>query len=249
MRTRLVILLTLTFFIVRSQDKKDQPRPANRFAADVTVSYSIALGKYKLMDRENEQSGYAANGYLIQATFDWMGKKNLGLAVQYSFQRNPYQKEAQTINPEGRSDSLGTKGWMNHYLMAGPVYLKSWKKVTLDVKLFGGIVIAIGSNFYYVKPVDNSIVHDFGAGFALQLSTGVGYNITERLTLKGSIGWLGAWPVRNKEYGSEFQGYKQEYNPETGQWIYTAIYSAPVTYNIKKVISTFNPGIGLIYRF
>jgi hypothetical protein len=249
MRTPLIILFAFVFFVAFAQDKKEETSPLFHYAADITVSYSIALGKYNLADREDEKSGYAANGYLIQGSFDWMGKKSLGLCIQYSFQHNPYQKEAENINPEGRSDSLGTTGWSNHYLMVGPVFIKSWKKITLDVKVLGGFMVAIGSNFYYVKPADNSLVHDFGSGFALQISGAVGYNITKNLTLKGSLGWLGAWPVKNKEYEAEFLGYKEEYDPVSGKWITTAVYSAPVTYNIKKVISTFNPGIGLVFRF
>ena len=40
------------------------------------------MGNYAVVDKENDKAGYATNGWQLQLTFDWIGKKDFGVAIQ-----------------------------------------------------------------------------------------------------------------------------------------------------------------------
>jgi len=221
-------------------------------ALEFNAGYSMVLGNYGNTDTLNSKSGFAQGGWLIQLTFDWMGKSNFGLAFQYTFQSNSLNKSISNFHPSGMSFPLGTGSWSNHYLMAGPVFLKSFKKISLDVKVLGGLILASSSTFNVTNPTDSANpqnVHGIGTGFAYQVSAGLGYTISDHFTLKFNLGLLGGWPGKEKQYGSRLIGYEEYTDPVTGIKYEKPVYSAPVDYSIKKIVTTLNPSLGLIFRF
>jgi hypothetical protein len=78
---------------------------------------------------------------------------------------------------------------------------------------------------------------------------GIGYAISPHFAVKFNLNLLGGWPTKNKQYEARFIGYVNYKDPETGIWYPKAIYSAPVTYEIKKVVTTLNPSLGVVYTF
>jgi len=221
---------------------------------EVFAGYSMALGTYASSDRQNKKSGYATGGWQMQLTFDWMGKKDFGLALSYAYQHNPFKNASNEVYPfsEHSADSLVSGSWSNHYLMLGPVFMKTFRKFHVDGKILGGIIVSSGANFDTPNPTDTTGLqsnNNIATGFAYQISAGVGYAISKHFTLKFNLSLLGGWPSVSKKYGSEFIGYVNYKDPVTGILCTKSVFSAPVEYDIKKVVVTFDPSIGLIYRF
>jgi hypothetical protein len=250
----LFFILNACGILVFAQNPVVEPTPVkNRnMGLEFSAGYSVALGTYASFDKQNDKSGYATNGWQLQVTFDWMGKKNLGLAIQYTFQRNPMKNLANEVFPGGLPDSLSSGAWANHYLLIGPVFMKKIKRLHLDAKVLAGVIVSSSQNFSTPNPYDSTRMksdENLGAGFAYQVSAGIGYVLSPNFTVKFNLNLLGGWPAKNKQYGSRFIGYVNYKDPETGLWYSKAVYSAPVTYEIKKVVTTLNPSLGVVYTF
>jgi len=216
------------------------------------AGYSIATGEYSSTDIASEKSGYAGYGWLAQLTYDWMGSHDFGLAIQYTFQKNPFKEEAESVHPEGIHDSLyflGPGSWNNNYLMIGPAYMKTFNKILVDVKILAGAVISSGRTFSTTNPSNHENSSNTATGFAFQLSAGVGYLLTGHLALKINFNYLAGWPSKKKQYDAQFIGYDSYKDPVSGHVILKPVYSAPAEYTINRIISTLNPGIGLVYKF
>jgi len=222
----------------------------NNFYLDLSGGYNIAIGRYAGSDKEKDFTGYASNGFFIQLSGTWLGKRDFGLTASYCYQQNPLRSNADTITPVGFQPPLGKHPWNNHYLMAGPAYMHHFGKWLLMVKVQAGGVLSFSSNFTMKIPTDmtdttgqTSLTISKGPGFgvAFQALAGVGYRITKNLTIDLTFSYLGANPSRTKDY----YAYVYEKDPETG--FYRLVYYGG-EYQIKKKISTFNIGIGLAYR-
>jgi hypothetical protein len=210
------------------------------------------MGDFASSDQENDRSGCATGGWHAQLTFDWMLQKDFGVALQYTYQRNLIEDGFNSVFPNGIPDSAGSGAWSNNYLLVGPVFMKTIGRLYIDAKLLGGLLISTGTMFDIPDPSDTtgmSSTTNVAAGFAYQVSAGVGFAVSSHFIIKFNLSIQGGWPAVSKEYGSRFIGYEEYINPKTGLPYYEAIYSAPITYEIKKVVTTFNPAIGLVYRF
>ena len=215
--------------------------------------YSMVFGNYKSVDTMNAKSGFATNGWQVQLTFDWMGKKDFGMAIQYTFQKNVLNKCTEVWRPDGWSTgTLGPGSWSNHYLLLGPVFMKRFGKIHVDAKIMGGFMISSSSNFTTQNPYDTTGVKkdiNTGTGFAYAISAGLGYAISAHLAVKFNLSLMGGWPGKNRQYASQVVGSERVYVPVSGTYYYKPVYSAPVEYEIKKVVFTLNPTLGLVYRF
>lgn len=263
MKTVTLLLSFLCFFsLVSAQTSTDTtatvpPKPEkakNRnMGLEISAGYAMVMGDYKAIDKQNNKAGYATNGWQLQLTFDWMGKKDFGMAFQYTYQHNPLDDSTASLVPNGwSSGTLGPGSWSNHYLMLGPVYMKRIKRLHLDGKILIGAIVSSTDNFTTQNPYDTTGIKkdvNLGVGFAYGISFGVGFAVSSHLALKLNFGLLGGWPGKNRSYPSQYLGTEQVYDPLTGLNYYVPIYSAPVEYEIKKVVTTFNPSFGLVYRF
>jgi hypothetical protein len=69
------------------------------------------------------------------------------------------------------------------------------------------------------------------------------------MVVKINFSLMGGWPVKNREYASQWIGTATYIDPVTGVKYYKPIYSSSVEYDINKIVTTFNALIGLVYRF
>jgi len=253
-RVLFFILYSLLPLFIIAQGTEVQPKVVKKknMAFEFNAGYNLPLGKYQSVDGSDKKSGYAGSGWMAQVTFDWMGSHNIGLAIQYTFQKNSYQDAAKTVSPIGVHDSsffLGPGSWSNNYLMFGPVFIKSFGKIEVDAKLLLGIIFASGTTFTTTNASNKQNDANIGTGFAYGISAGVGYKCSDQVTLNFNLNLLGGWPGKSKEYSSQIIGYEVYKDPATGIAYQKPVYSAPVEYSIKKVITTLNPSIGLTYHF
>ena len=248
--TTIIFLLLISMVMAQLDTTVTKPKRKGRFFLDLNAGYSMAFGKYTNTDRDDKYSGYASNGFFVQASGNWLGRHGLGIAVSYCFQSNGLQSGADTITPSGHYEPLGKKGWTNHYLLAGPALIKSFGKFTLTVRVLAGVTMAYSSTFKIWLPSDPidsvtpgpmNLSQGPGIGVAFQALAGVGYNITDNLTLNLSFSFLGANPTRKKSY----YNFTYELDPAAG-------YYRPVYYGgerqVKKKISTFNIGLGIAIK-
>lgn len=254
-------LFSVTLFLALFSNLFAQPADSlstktvqKNIALEFSAGYVFGLGDYASQDMQQEKSGYATGGWQLQVTFDWMGKKNLGLGMQYTFQRNPMENAANGVYPypTGIPDSLGSKAWSNHYLMFGPVFMMPVGKLHLEAKLLGGAIISSSALFDTRDPTDTTGMKfntNVAAGFAYQISAGVGYHISPKFAFKFNLTLIGAWPVMSRQYASQYLGMVKYIDPVTGLPDYEPVYSAPIDYKITKVVTTLSPSIGIFYRF
>ncbi len=247
----LIVLLCIMIVPAFSQSDtltKKRSGKSRNMDLEFSLSYAVVLGNYGKFDTRNSKSGYAANGWLAQLTFDWLGKRDIGLAFQYAYQRNPLLDTASYINPGGIGDTnyrLGPDAWSNHYLMAGPVYLHYFNRISLDVKILAGVLFASSSNFSMTDPSTQQTARHSATGFAYQFSAGIGYKVSSHFSLKLNASYLAANPSVTKEfYYSTIEKRIDEYGNE----YYVSVFHGSET-TIKKVVSTLNIGIGIIYKF
>lgn len=254
-RIACIVLLLMGWNVSMAQQEmtsvQTSPSKKRNLGLEFNAGYSMALGDYGKSDSNYIKSGYAKGGWFMQFTLDWMGKNSIGLAVQYTFQHNALQNVAATVIPDGPFKyPLGTGSWSNHFLMAGPVFMKIFNKVHVDAKLMIGGVVSSSPVFNMTDPVTKENIKGIGMGLAFQASAGVGYTFSPLLTLKVNIGYLAGWPSKTKTYPQQLLGYNEIKDPITGEVIdYQPVYSAPAEYEIKKVISAFNPSVGIVFRF
>jgi len=245
----LLCMVILPAFTQTDTLAKKRSKNGKNMDLEFSLGYSIALGDYGKYDKKSSKSGYSTNGWLAQLTFDWLGKRDLGLAFQYTYQRNPLLDTASYINPGGTGDTnfrLGPGAWSNHYLMAGPVYLHYFNRISLDIKVLAGVLFASSSHFNITDPSTLQTTSGNATGFAYQFSAGLGYKVSTHFTLKFNASYLGATPSIKKKFYTYTQ--VEVVDPDTGDVYFINTFQGSET-TINKVISTLNIGLGVIYKF
>jgi hypothetical protein len=228
--------------IALSQQSKTGPAvsPTKGVFIDVALGPSFPLGAYAKSDPDNDESGYSMTGGILQLTCDWIGKKDFGLAFQYTLQYNPIKSSAQNLPIPGSSVPMGTGDWTNHYVLAGPVFMKYFNKVFFEAKLLGGVIISASPFFKTQDPKYASVSNNTGAGLAFSIGAGAGYRVSPNVALKINATYQMGTPKIHHQYGAEIIGYNYQDS--------VFIYSAPVTYDTKKVVSAFNLGVSVIFK-
>ncbi len=233
----------------QEKTKEKKPREKDLLSLEFNMNYSMVLGKYGQTDKTTNQSGYAKNGWVGQLGLNWLGKRGWGLGFQYDIQHNGYKDTAANINPYGTKYPLGTAGWINNYLLLGPVFITDFGKVELNVKALFGLIVAQSTNFNVQNPIDQSNVSINATGFGYSVNVGVGYRFNQHWGLNVKISYLGGTPKATKSYGQELVGWQQVKDTISGTSYNIPIYSAATKNEIKRTVSTINTGIGVIYHF
>ena len=237
----IIFVLLLPFFGFTQTDAKEKnAKEKQRIYLDASFGASFPLGNYAKENPKVKETGYAKTGFFIQANADWMGKNDFGLAFQVTYQNNSLKDTTKTIYAYGSTNPIGSGNWSNIYVMAGPVFLKQIKKIAIDVKIVGGFLISMSALFKTTNPETKLKEGGTGTGFALGVNIGVGYAVSPKFAVKLTFGYLAGFPKIDRQYNAYVIGMDT-----TGHYIY----SAPVDITIKKSVSTFNTGAGIIYKF
>jgi hypothetical protein len=235
------IILLLPFFgTAQKSDAEKKTKTKQNIYLDASAGASIPLGDYAGDDLNSETSGYAKPGFFIQANADWMGKKNFGLAFQLMYQNHSLSEEATKLFLYDTIDAVGPGNWSNIYIMAGPVFLKYIKKISVDAKLVGGFIISTCPIFETRNPETNLTEGGTATGLGLGVNIGVGYAVSQKVALKVTMGYIAGFPKIERQYNATVIGMDT-----TGHYIY----SSPTDISRKRTVSTFNAGLGVIYKF
>ncbi|MDP4281962.1 MAG: hypothetical protein Q8867_07390 [Bacteroidota bacterium] len=210
------------------------------FFLDFSGGISLPTGVYSSTDLSRSKAGFASSGFVGQLNLIWMGKKNLGFDIQYCFLHNPYVSGNESVIPEGYNEELGSHGWSNHFFLAGPVYIKPIGKFSIDVLLLGGVIFSSTSFFNEKNPVSGTLNKNVGSGFAYEAGIGLGYNITSRLVVKANLNYMEGFPDVDRQY--------YLYTPADST-SGTPGYSTVTTHATHKVVSSFNMGAGILFKF
>lgn len=239
-KRNLLFSLMILPFITSAQPTQTVPAsPSTRgIFLDASAGLSLPLGAYAMGDEGNSQSGFSRAGLLAQLTCDWMGKKDFGLALQYTFQLNPLKNTSKDSVLPGMSVPLGTGNWTNHYIMAGPVYMKYFKKILFEAKVLIGVIISTSPFFKTVDPAFNTVSSNTGTGLAFGIGADAGYQVSSKVALKLNAEYLMGTPKIDRQYGAQIIGYRDS----------AFVYSAPVNFDTKKIVSSFNLGISIIFK-
>ena len=238
-RTGFILILALLTSALNAQteNRDTLANTKSRVIIDVSGAWSMALGKYRETTTTDDYAGYASGGFMGQVGINWIGKHDLGLGVSYVFQHNGFQEKAKDICPPGQ-DCLGSGGWNNHYFLAGPVYIKEFGRLIMDISVLGGFVISTGKIFSIEIP---DTLHPYfssgtGTGFGFQAKASAGYRIGKKIFITAGISYLGGTPSRSKSFYTLVQ------DPNVG-WTYVGSETV-----IKKKISAINPGVGIMIK-
>ena len=243
MKTITALFLLVCYpMVILSQEKgaQETSKASKNLFLDFSVGASIPLGsKYPGLDIDDEKAGFATTGFYLHGTLDWLGKRNLGLAIQITYQSNPISSKVKNDTVAGNFFPIGSGNWQNIYLMAGPVFLKPIQKFIVDVKLLGGFIISTSPVFSMTNPETKQKEEKTATGFGMGVDAGAAYKISEHLALRLNLGYLAGFPSASKEY------FAYVLDPGLNQYVYTKL----AEYEISKVISTFNGGVGLLIFF
>jgi hypothetical protein len=244
MKTISTLLLLVLFPLVIFSQGKGIPvdsKTSKNYFLDLSVGASIPIGSsYPDTDIDNEKAGFATTGYYLQGTFDWMGKRNLGLAIQIAYQSNPINSMVKNDTVKGNSFPVGSGNWQNIYIMAGPVFLKSIQQFIVDVKLLGGFIISMSPAFSTTNRETHQKDEITATGFGIGIHAGGAYKINKNVAVQLNIGYVAGFPSVSKQYNAS-----QVYDTVLQKIIYTA----PSEIKISKTVSTFTAGVGMIYIF
>ena len=160
-------------------------------------------GVFAKSDLENSGSGFAAQGFLGQVNLDWLGKNDFGLAVQYTFQRNPLKSSVKNDTLPGMTGPFGTGSWTSHYLLAGLVFMKFIHKVYFEGRALIGVVLSSSPIFNTIDPVyktqDLTQVKDLHIAFNWVEGTAV----SPRVSVKANIEYIVGNPAIHHQYGAQ----------------------------------------------
>jgi opacity protein-like surface antigen len=235
----LVAFLFLSLF-ASSQEPAPKVKPGSTqgLYLEPAIGFSLPIGAYGA-NKIDDVSGFASPGFLARLNLDWVGQKDYGLAVQYTFQSNALDKSVKNDTLVGMAEPLGTKGWKNHYLIAGLVIMKSPGKFVIEGKALGGIVLSSSPVFRTMDPIFKTSSSNTGTGFAFGVQLGAGYAIAKHVSLKVSVEYLQGYPKIHRQYGAQVIGIDNDGH---------LIYSAPLNKETKRTISSFNIDAGLLIK-
>ncbi|MBE0646552.1 MAG: hypothetical protein IH596_02090 [Bacteroidales bacterium] len=247
-----ILIFVMTLASVLSSAQSDTTtavhKKSRNVLLDVHAGYSMAFGKYSMTDRENKQEGYAADGFFVQVSGSWLGRSGLGLGIGYCYQNNWLQSGVADDTLVGHYKELGSKHWSNHYFLAGPVFIRSYGKWLVTLKAQAGAVLAFSPVFRIwmpstdtLNPNNTSLSDGPGAGIAFQGLAGIGYKVTDNLTINLAFSYLGGNPNRTKSYSQ----YVYETDPDTGDKNLVFLQGE---IQRKKKISTFHVGLGIVFK-
>jgi len=246
----LVFLLSILMwpsFPQSSDQTKTKPVRVKNMGLSLTMDYSIVLGNYSKFSKDNTKSGFAANGWMANLTWDWLGKNFFGLAVQYAFQHHPLLDTAKNFIPAGTIYPLGSGAYNNHYLFIGPVYNRNFKRWMLDIKVLIGGVLSSCPVYNNTDPMTKQNVHNSGTGFAYQFAIAVGYQLAPNWLITLNVSYIGANPSKTKDY--QYAVADTIWNSAHTEIIRIDYSTQVVEYTMKKEISTFNTGLGIRFKF
>ncbi len=236
------LLLLLPFIVFPQQIVKDTVRKTHLFL-DVSIGASIPVGNYtseKDATISTSKSGFATTGMILNAALFFLGKSDFSLGIRYTYQNNPFRESAKKLVLPNSKDSLGSGGWKNHYLMPGIFFMHQENRLSYDAQILAGLILSNSPVFQYMDPLSALQKSAVAYGWAFGLNVGFGYNISPKVTLKVNAGYLTGFPTFSKDIPSQFL----EFDTVTQM----NIYSAPRKINIKKVVSAFNVGAGLLIK-
>jgi opacity protein-like surface antigen len=206
---------------------------------DFSVGLALPLGDYASTDVKNENAGFATPGSIVQVNFDWLGKSDFGLAIQYSYQRNAISGSVKDDTLVGLNQPIGTGSWTNHYIMAGAGIIHFVDKVYFEGRALIGFIISSSPVFRTMDPVSHNVSSNVGTGIAYGLQFGAGYALNPKVTLKANIEYTFGKPGINKQYQGE-----QVLDTITG----TLMPSSVVKIQTKRPVSTFMIKAGVVIK-
>jgi opacity protein-like surface antigen len=212
---------------------------SSSFYLDASAGLSLPLGAFTSTDLNNPASGFATPGFLGQVNFDWIGKDNYGLGLQYTFQHNSLNSSVNGEKQKGLDYPLETGSWSNHYLMAGFSFLKFFHKVYIEGRALFGVVLSSCSIFNTIDPVYKSPSTNLGTGFAYGAQVGAGYAVSRRVTVKANIEYILGNPKIHRKYGAQVIGY----NDTLG-----LIFSPPLDVETKRTVSALLVKAGIVVK-
>ena len=122
--------------------------------------------------------------------------------------------------------------------MAGPVYMKYVKKFLFDARILVGVIFSSSPLFRTEDPAYQTVSNNTGTGFAFGIGAGAGYRISPVVSLKLNAEYRMGTPKIDRQYGAQVIGYRDS----------AFVYSPPITFDTKKVVSSFNLGLSIIFK-
>lgn len=198
-------IAALFMFIVLSISAYSQ---SDNWFFSFSMGGSWPMGTFKLTDIDNQESGYAKNGFatMLDATYpvsDHWGLKGMALLctnpVDRSWLGTKLETRMQAFYPViEESDreflSLRVNSWMWNALLAGPVYTINFDRVFWDFQVLGGMNVTYlpqqkllyekpGNKWFYLDRNTSTINFSYG----LLAGTAFRFPVTDRINLRVGI--------------------------------------------------------------
>lgn len=200
--TILIVFIVLSFGVYAQSDN---------WYFSFSMGGSWPKGTFLKTDIDNQESGYAKNGFtlILDATFpvsDHWGLKGMALMntnpVDRSGLGNKLEKRMNAIpitvaDAEREFLSLRVNSWMWNALLAGPVYTINFDRIFWDFQLLGGMNVAYlpQQKLLYEKPTNNWYYLDrntstTSVSYGLLAGTAFRFPVTDRLNLRVGVDYF-----------------------------------------------------------
>ncbi|MFQ3575965.1 MAG: outer membrane beta-barrel protein [Cytophagales bacterium] len=217
----ITIVLMLTSILTFAQE--------NQKTSYLGINLGVSFPKDDYGSKEfKDESGYALAGILIDLESAFMFHKNFGFGGKLGFFANAMDVETGKKNL-GLSDEANLKAtnWNNRYLMFGPQFVLTSRKVFFDFKVQGGLLNSSTPEITYNIPPFGTATQSSAKATTLAYGFGFGtrINVSEKVALHSKLDLI---------YGNQNFKFKQ---------LDGTIQSTNI------LISTVNFGVGLCYLF
>jgi hypothetical protein len=207
-------------FIATAQNKK------TKFFAETSIGPSFPIGKFSNKKYTgsflSNADGLAKTGVVINLSFGYQLKKTFGTMLLFGYSQNKqdansFDRYLKNNFGDNTSTSVETNKWQVFKILGGGylvVPFSAANKLSFRAKLLGGICKTNIPGFKYAYSVPGNPIPTVGSGtfakinlpwsFCYQLTTGLNYQIAQKIYLLFDAGYFGSNPIYKYSYNPNF---------------------------------------------
>ena len=198
-------IAVLSVFIVLSISVYSQ---SDNWYFSFSMGGSWPTGTFLKTNTDNQESGYAKNGFALLLDATYPISDHWGLKGTAFMSTNPIDRNGLGTKLEGRMNaayilvpdadrgylSLKVNSWMWNAVLAGPVYTINFDRIFWDFQVLGGMNVTYlpQQKLLYEKPSNNWLYLDrntstINVSYGLLAGTAVRFPVTDRINLRVGV--------------------------------------------------------------
>jgi hypothetical protein len=245
MKKLVLIIVLLCAAQTHAQEKDSSNSINNKYSLNITAGISMSQGEFASSDIQNEQSGFAENGYSAGVSLWLLPRKHLSLGIDYTYLNHRMVKGMTNQWVVGQSFPLKAGNWNVHALTAGPLLFIGKGAFSAFAGLQGGVAVSLSPLFTFMGADTNQRIVKNPMNFALKAFAGGRYSINENTWFMFSVSWLDVKAsAKNIRVSQDQVKYT---DPVSGQIVTYIVYSSSEKL-ITRPVKSIMVSAGLSFR-